>query len=130
MVKLNRLLWLPLVPLLLAGCATTTITNLTPSRLPRKENGQYPFAVEYATRQATLLKDTMKAYVVIGEDKFPMERTPMLTNRFETLVPIPPGQDLLTYRYRFDYEYRAIPAHEQASRESKYYQLTITPPAP
>jgi hypothetical protein len=128
MGKLTRgLAWLALA-CLMAGCTTPTITNLTPSRLSRKPNDQYPFAVEYYTRQATLVRDSMKAYVIIGNEKYLMERIPMLTNRFETLVPIPAGQDTVTYRYRFEYDYRGIPDVQSASQDSKYYQLLLLNP--
>ena len=107
------------------GCSTTAITNLTPSQLPRKESGQYQFAAEYSTRQQSLVKESMEAYVIVGNDQYPMQRTPMLTNRWETLVPIPLEQDVVTYRFRFNYEYRAIPDRRSDSRESKYYQLFL-----
>ncbi len=110
---------------MLTGCTTTTITNLTASRLPRKDNGQYRVEVEYATRQESLVKDSMKAYVIVGDDKYPMQRTPMLPDRWETLVPIPKDQTVLTYRFRFDYEYKAIPTLRSESRETKFYQLFL-----
>src|ERR1041385_4808037 len=62
-----------LVPLLLAGCTTTPITNLTPSRLPRKDNGQYPFAVEWNSYQQSLIKDSIKAFVILGLDQHPLQ---------------------------------------------------------
>jgi hypothetical protein len=108
-----------------AGCSTTVITNLTPSRLPRKESGQYQFAAEYSTRQQSLIKESMEAFVIVGNEQYPMQRTPMLTNRWETLVPIPAEQDVVTYRFRFNYDYRSIPERRSNSRESKYYQLFV-----
>jgi hypothetical protein len=107
------------------GCSTTVITNLTPSRLPRKESGQYQFAAEYSTRQQSLIKESMEAYVIIGNEQYPMQRTPMLTNRWETLVPISTEDDVITYRFRFNYDYRGIPERRSNSRESKYYQLIL-----
>jgi hypothetical protein len=107
------------------GCSTTAITNLTPSRLPRKESGQYQFAAEYSTRQQSLIKESMQAFVIVGNDQYPMQRTPMLTNRWETLVPIPAEKDVVTYRFRFNYDYRGIPERRSDSRESKYYQLFL-----
>jgi hypothetical protein len=109
----------------LTGCTTTRITNLTPSRLPRKENDQYSFAVEYASRQQSLIRDSIQAYVIIGGERYPMERIPMLNNRWETLVPVPPDQDVVTYHYRFDYQYRGIPERRSDSKESRYYQLFL-----
>ena len=125
MLNLKKFLPLFLLPLFLAGCATSQITNLTPSRLPRKDNGQYPFAVEWTSRQQSIIRDSIRAYVVIGLDQYPMQRTPMLTNRWETLVPVLADQSVVTYRYKFDYEYRGFPTHQLDSKLSKYYQLFI-----
>lgn len=126
MSNILRLGLFSLAAAVLTGCTTPSITNLTPSRLPRKENAQYAFSVEYATRQSTILKDTFKAYVIVGNDRYPMERTPLLDNRWETLVPIPPQQEAISYRYRFEYEYKAIPVPKVEVRDTKPYQLIIT----
>jgi len=128
MLTMNRVSAFSLLSVLvvfLAGCSTTAITNLTPSRLPRKENGLYDFSVEYYTRQSTLMRDTMQAYVIVGAERIPMEPTPMLTNRWETLVPISVDQDLVNYRFRFEYQYKAIPEPRSNSRDSRSYQLQI-----
>ncbi len=125
MATMKRFLPLLLLPLLLAGCGTTAITNLTPSRLPRKDNGQYPFGVEWSSRKQSLIKDSIKAYVVVGLDQYPMQRTPLLTNRWETLVPIAADKDGVIYRYKFDYEYRGFAAREPDSKLSKVYHLFI-----
>ena len=125
MPNLKRFLPLLLFPCLLAGCTTSAITNLTPSRLPRKDNGQYQFTVEWTSRQQSLVRDSIKAFVIVGLDQYPMERTPLLTNRWETLVPVPADQDIVTYRYKFDYEYRGFPTHELDSKLSRYYQLVL-----
>ena len=125
MLNPTKFLPLFLCALLLAGCGTTAITNLTPSRLPRKDNGQYAFAVEWNSRQQSLIKDSIKAYVIVGLDQFPMQRTPMLTNRWETLVPVATDQEIVTYRYKFDYEYQGFPNRELDSKLSRYYRLFI-----
>jgi len=125
MLILKKFLPLVLLPLLLVGCGTTAITNLTPSRLPRKDNGQYAFGVEWASRQQSLIKDSIKPYVIIGLDQYPMERTPLLTNRWETLVPIPTDKDSVIYRYKFDYEYRGFGERQPDSKLSKVYHLFI-----
>jgi len=124
---LNPTKFLPplLLSWMLVGCGTTAITNLTPSRLTRKDNGQYPFAVEWNSRQQSLVKDSIKAYVVVGLDQYPMQRTPMLTNRWETLVPVPADKNIVTYRYKFDYEYLGFSNRKLDSKLSKYYQLFI-----
>ena len=125
MAILKKLLLLLFIPVLLAGCATTTITNLTPSRLPRKDNGQYPFEVQLNSRQQSLIKDSIKAHVVVGLEQYPMQRVAMLTNRWETLVPVPSDQNVLTYQFKFDYDYRGIPTRQSDNMISKHYQLYL-----
>jgi hypothetical protein len=120
-----RIVVFSLLMLSLTGCSTTTITNLTPSRLPRKDNNQYTFEVDYNTRQQSLIQESMQGYVIVDGERYPMQRVPMLNNRWEGIVPVPPDQEVVTYRYRFDYQYRGIPEARRDSKESSYHQLFI-----
>jgi hypothetical protein len=113
-----------LITLCLTGCATT-ITNLTPGHLPRSANNLYPFEVALESSQATIREDTFKAYVLIGQDIYPMQPVQMLKNRWETLVPIPASTNYVYYRYKFDYTYDRIPKPANSSRLSTTYQLEI-----
>ena len=74
---------------------------------------------------ADIKKDTIKGFVVVGEDAYPMQRSPMLTNRWETLLPIPKDKDFINYRFKFDYMYLKIPAPQPSSKLSDPYQLQI-----
>ena len=114
-----------ILPVLMAGCTAPSIVNLTPGRLPRKDNGLYSFEALWESRQQSLVKESMKAYVVVGFDQYEMQRVPMLTNRWETLVPISADKNVVNYHFKFDYEYRAIPQHRSDSKTSKPYQLLI-----
>jgi hypothetical protein len=125
MSKQRSIIFGSLLALLLTGCTSPVITNLTPSRSPRKTSGQYPFAVEFVSRQQSMIKSSLQAYVVIGDQLFPMQRIPMLTNRWETLVPIPPTTETIAFHYKFDYKYRAIPSPETDNVVSKTYQLKV-----
>jgi|SRR5687768_6555263 len=118
--------FLPLAFFLLAltGC-TTALTNLTPRSHQRNSNGLYPVEVMWDSRAADIKKDTIKGYVVVGEDAYPMNRSPMLTNRWEALLPVPADKDFVNYRFKFDYLYKKIPAPAPSSRMSDPYQLQI-----
>ena len=113
--------------LVLSGCTTTSIHNLTPSRYPRHQDGLYLFQVEWQSNQQSLRKDTLKPYVVIGTESYPLQRTPMLQNRWEAMVPLPAEQPVVNYRFKFDYEYLSIPARRPNSKLSAPYQLQIQP---
>lgn len=110
--------------LLLTGCATT-ITNLTPSTQKRNADSLYPFEVVVDTGDHRIRDETLTPYVLIGPEAFPMQPTHMLKNRYETLIPIPPGKEYVNYRYKFDYRYNSIPEPRPQSRLSRPYQLHI-----
>ena len=109
---------------LLTGCSTT-ITNLTPSRLPRNPDNLYPFEVSIDTAQKTIREDSIKPYVLIGTQSYPMQPAPMLENRWEAMVPVPSSTNYVYYRYKFDYLYDRIPSPGESSRLSQTYQLEL-----
>ena len=86
----------------------------------------YPFEVKWDSSQQSLQKDTLQAAVVVGLDTYPMQRNPLVTNRWETIVPIGPDKDLVHYRYKFDYEYLSIPNRKGNSKLSPSYSLKIS----
>jgi hypothetical protein len=110
-----------------SGCSTT-ITNLTPSRMTRNANGLYPFEVALDSNQQSLRKETIQPYVLIGLDSYPMQPTPMLNNRWETLIEIPAGRQFLEYRYKFDYQYNSFHQPRSSSKLSPPYQLQLVDP--
>ena len=115
-----------LLALLLGGCTTTSITNLTSRQLPRKASGIYLFEVALDTKQQTLRQETIKPYVLVGRNAFPMESALMLKNRWEALVPIPTTNRFVNYRYKFDYDYNRFGQRGANSKLSPPYQLEIT----
>lgn len=123
MVFTKRIFALLLLPLLLSGCST--ITNLTPSQHTRNANGLYSFEVAWKSRQQSLRPETLKAFVNIGTELYPMEPVPLVANRWETVVPIPANQKNVNYRFKFEYDYYAIPVSRSDSRLSEAYQLKI-----
>jgi hypothetical protein len=124
---LKRVVPLAVLPLLIAGCSTT-LTNLTPRQYPREASGLYHFEVAWRSREHAILKDTIKPYVVIGPDVYPMKPTPVVRDRWEAEVPISTNEDYINYRYKFDYEYLSIPQHRANSKLSAPYQLQILTP--
>jgi hypothetical protein len=109
---------------LATGC-TSTITNLTPRELPRNANNLYPFEVAYDTSQQSVRTNSIKPYVMIGGELFPMQPTPMLKGRWEAQVPIGATTNHVYYRYKIDYQYNRIPSPGESSRLSPTYTLEI-----
>jgi hypothetical protein len=120
----NALLFL-LSFLLFAGCVSTSTTNLTPSRQVRSPDGLYPFEVAWKSTQQSLKDESLKAYLIMGHDTYPMEPTKVVKNRWETQIPIPADVKFVTYRYKFDFEFYGIGNPKKDSKLSPSYELKI-----
>lgn len=121
---LKKTLTLLFLPLLLSGC-TATFTNLTPKQQVRNSNNLYPVEVALSTRQQSLRWDSIKPQIMVGQDFYPMHPTPLMPNRWEGLVPVPPGQNMVQYRYKFDFLYNSFGAPQPDSAISPEYTLRI-----
>ena len=110
---------------LLAGCTTSTITNLTPRELPWSPTGLYPVEAMYQSNQRTLDSASIKPIVIFNNQAFPMRQTQLTEGRWETLVPIPDGTRVINYHFKFDYEYSAVLMRGADSKLSPPYQLQI-----
>jgi hypothetical protein len=124
LVMWKKLLPLSILPFLMAGCAAT-FTNLTPLRQTRNADNQYPVEVSLNTRQQTVRWESIKPYVAVGTDLYPMRPTPLMTNRWEGLVPVAAGTNIVHYRYKFDFDYNAMGKPKQDSAMSPEYTLRI-----
>lgn len=123
-VVMKKLLSLLPLPLLLAGCAAT-FTNLSSLQQPRNPNNLYPVEVAFHSRQQTLRWETIQPQVVVGREFYPMRPTPLMTNRWEALIPAPAGVSLLHYQYKFDYDCNAMGPAQPDSATSPVYTLRI-----
>jgi hypothetical protein len=121
---LKKFLPVLFVPLLLAGCATP-ITNLTPLQQKRNANNLYPVEVALDSSQQSLRWDSIRAQILVGTEAYPMRATLLMTNRWEGLVPVPPGASTVSYNYKFDYEYNSFGKPKAASLLSSPYILRV-----
>ena len=120
---LKKILPLLLVPLL-AGCEAT-FTNLTPRQQSRNPDNQYPVEVSLNSRQQTLRWESIRPQIMVGNNYYPMRPTLMMKNRWEGLVPVPPGTNTVHYRYKFDFDYNAFGSPRADSALSPEYTLRI-----
>ena len=110
---------LPLLPvLLLTGCTTATFTRLTPNLQPRNTDNLYPVEVAFHTQQQALRWDSIKPYVVADGQAYPLRQVPMVENRWEGLLPVPPSESEVKYRFKFDYLYNNFNTVPQPNSES------------
>ncbi len=116
---------LAMLAIVLSACKTHTITNLTPTHQPRNDAGVYHFEVSWSSHQQSIRTNSMKPFVVIGQEFYPMEGTPVVKGRWEAFVPVPAAEKEVHYRYKFNYEYKAIPAVRGDSKLSAPYTMSI-----
>ena len=119
---------LPFLPVLLlaSGCAGT-FTRLTPNLQPRNSNNLYPVEVAFNSQQQALRWDSIKPFVVADGQAYPLRPVPMVENRWEGLLPIPPSESEVKYRFKFDYLYNSFNAVPQPNSESSpNYTMKIT----
>ena len=114
---------LAVAPIIFAGCSS--ITNLTPSKLPRNSTGFYPVEASWYSRQRTIRDESMHPVVMVGNDTYEMRRVPRVQNRWETMIPVPSDKDAIRYQFKFDYMVNAIPRALPDSKLSPEYKLEI-----
>ncbi len=114
-----------LVALLLAGCARTTLTNLTPGALDRHATGLYRVEIIWENNDHTVRQETVQPVVLVGTNAFPMQRTALVSNRWETLVPVAAEAAGVAYRIRVDWKFNAVGAPQSNSSMSDAYSLQI-----
>ena len=108
----------------MVGC-TATITNLTPLQQVRNDNNFYPVDASFHSQQQSLLWNTIQPYVVVGTNFYPMQPMPVLTNRWEGLIPVSPDQNIVHYYYKFDFRYYDFGIPKTDSARSTQYELQI-----
>ena len=111
--------------LLLAGCAST-FTRLTPLQQPRNSNNLYPVEVAFHSTQQSLRWETIQPFVLANGELYPLRQVPIVQNRWEGFVPVPPGVNSIDYRFKFAYKYNSVgSAPQPASAVSPAYKLNI-----
>ena len=112
--------------LLLAGCTTGQFTRLTPNQQPRNANNLYPVEVAFNSDQQALRWETIKPYVVVNGQPFPLRPVPLVRNRWEGLVQVPAAANSVDYKFKFDYLYNSFGKIPQPNSEaSKTFTLKI-----
>ncbi|MBI1841793.1 MAG: hypothetical protein HYR88_13220 [Verrucomicrobia bacterium] len=125
---IRNALALSLLSLLLAGCANTTITNLTPSQQVRNATGIYPVEVELVTTQQSLKHETITPIIVVGSQSYPMRRTLKVDHRWEGTIPAARDQSVVNYHFKFDYDYARFGPSGRDSKLSPQYELKLVNP--
>lgn len=111
---------------LAAGCSSR-ITNLTPSVMPREKSGLYHFEGQWTSTQRSreLRQQDIRGYVVVDNKFYPMERVPLMANRWESEVPIPDTHRPIFYYFKWDYGTAGFGRDHPNSIRSELYRLEI-----
>jgi hypothetical protein len=125
MFKYKKTLLFSLVGLLVAGCATNIITNLTPTSLPRATENQYLVEMKLDSQQQTLRIDSVQPYAMVGLNEYKMRPTHKMTNRWETYIPVAKDKDSVLYHFKVNYEYNRFGKPGTNSMLSPEYKLII-----
>ena len=124
---MRNFVWIAAVcALVLTGCATSSITNLTTTRQPRNTSGVYPVEFAWDTDQSTIVSESIKPFVVIGFDFYPMRPALDIANRWGTVIPVPADKDFVLYHFKVEYQYRTFGKAEKSSKLSPSYRLDLT----
>lgn len=119
---------LALIGWLVTGCGSTQITNLTPTHYPRNDTGVYTVEVELKTGQQTLRYDSVTPSVVVGTDVYPMRPTLKTDNRWEGTIMVPKHKEIVSYHFKFDYDYNRFGQPGRDSKLSPEYELKVGAP--
>lgn len=123
---MRKFAWIAAVlGLVLAGCATSRVTNLTTTRQPRNASGVYPVEFVWDSDQSTIIEGSIKPSVVVGFDFYPMRPSLGINNRWETVIPVPKDKNFVVYHFKVEYEYRTFGKPEKSSKLSPSYRLDI-----
>jgi uncharacterized protein YceK len=123
MSKINKLCLLSLLPAVLAGCSS--ITNLTPTQYPRDASGYYRVEAMWKSNQRVIRPDSFKPLVVVDLQNYPMRPVPLVKDRWEAFIPVPPDKDFVRFHYKFDFTDDAFGKPKGDSLMSAPYQLGI-----
>ncbi len=114
-----------------SGC-TSHVTNFTPTALPREASGLYHFEAEWTSTQRTreLRADTIRGWVVLDHQFYPMEPVSRLKDRWESEVPIPASVNAVYYYFKWDYQTAGFGHNNPNSTRSKLYRVEVADPVP
>ena len=78
------------------------------------------------SRQASIRWDTIKPQIMVDNELYSMRPVMLMSNRWEGLLPVPPGKKVILYRYKLDYQCSTFGGSKPESARSPIYRLRIT----
>jgi len=124
-MKLKNFFFL-LPAVVLVGCASQQFTRLTPLQQPHNNSNLYPVEVQFNSTDQSMRRDSVKGYVEVNGQLYPLHPEPLVQNRWEGFVPVTPGAGEVEFRFKFTYLYNAIGSQPKSgSATSSTYKLKV-----
>ena len=86
---------------LLSGCATVTLTDLTPKSMAENPSHIYTFSLRITPRTNTVSGVT--PHIIVDGQDFPMRRSPLGEGMYEFEYQLPGNRDRIAYYYLVNY---------------------------
>jgi hypothetical protein len=90
--------------ILLGGCSTMSLTNLTPSTLPSNPSGIYTFTLRVTPKSTLVIPDSVAPHIVVGAESHDMVKDGTVPGIYEFDYRLPTGQDNIGYYFLVNYE--------------------------
>jgi hypothetical protein len=90
--------------ILLGGCTTMSLTNLTPSTLPANPSGIYTFTLRVTPKSSVVVEDSVAPHIVVGAESHDMTKSDSIPGIYEFDYRLPPGQDSIGYYFLVGYQ--------------------------
>src|SRR3954463_7737098 len=82
---------------LLAGCETVTLTNLTPASMPENPSQIYTFSLRVTPRTRNVPFSSIEPHIVIDGKNFPMTKSPLGDGIYDFEYQLSGGRDEVAY---------------------------------
>jgi hypothetical protein len=89
--------------LLLAGCETVTLTNLTPPSMPENPSQIYTFSLRVTPRTRTVSDSSIDPHIVVDGRSYAMKRAALGEGIYEFEYQLPAGREQVAYYYLVNY---------------------------
>jgi hypothetical protein len=88
---------------LLSGCATVVLTNLTPSSLPENPSEIYTFTLRVVPRSNAVDPASIIPHVILDGQSYDMKKSQLGDGLYDFDYQLPAGHDLMKYYYLVDF---------------------------
>ena len=115
-------LGLSLGALVLAGCQSMVLSNLTPASLPENPSQIYTITLRATPKTTAIVEGSVTPTIVIDGQSHSMTKSPLGENLWEFDYQLPPGRDQIAYYFLVDYKMHG--SNGQVNSAQSYSGLT------